>query len=199
MRKYITIAAVAVVALVASGCMEKIPGEPEKVMRDYVEAVQKDDFKTIYKLHMLTARQQQFLSKSEVGDVEAMLREHYENSKKDYDAVKPTFAQGITWSEKHFFPASATFAIGDPYHPPAAPDDPVNAEYEKAQNVIVPVNVTYSKKEDAPELEGAKVKSAGYMCFMKKIRQAETVRVYSHDEKWYFGDCLVDEQTVTRF
>lgn len=180
-------------------CTEKIPGNPKKVVTDYVTAVQKNDFDTIYKLNRVTARNMKYLQSSEVGDIEEALRQTYNTKMEEYNSVAPTFTPGVQWAEKHFFPKSARITYGEPYQLKPVGDDPVNAEYEKALTAMIPVYVEYTDKTVAPEHEGKKIKTASYTCSVGKIRGGMTVRVYNVDANWYFNGCIIDRDSLQYF
>ncbi|MDH5638823.1 MAG: hypothetical protein OEZ04_10050, partial [Nitrospinota bacterium] len=130
-------------------------------------------------------------------DKEKSLEGSYSQYKETYLSGAPTFQPGITWAERGFFPPGSIAKVGAPYYPIAAGDDPVNAEYEKANNVYVPVDVTYPDKAIAPEYNEKKVKSASYDCSMKKIREGRNVTIYAHDDRWFFGGCIVNAGKIT--
>ena len=191
--------ALALTALVwvSSGCVEKIPGEPDKVVERYIKAVQETDYRTIFDINHVTAKQLKYLRQLNAGDREHSLEESYRQYSEIYKGVAPTFQPGITWAEKGFFPPGSKTRVGKPYHPIAAGDDPVNAEYEKATNVYVPVEVDYPDISTAPEYSGRKVRSALYDCGLKKIREGRNVTVYAHDDKWFFGGCIANTSKMT--
>lgn len=180
-------------------CTRDIPGNPEKTVKDYITAVQKSDFETIYNLNRLTARQKRFIEKIKNGDVEKELKASFEMHKAAYDAVEPGFFTGAQWAEKYFFPPMATVVIGKARHPSSAGDDPSNVEYDKGFTLFVSVKTFYTKSEDAPELDGRKVKKATYDCVLGKIRYGANVRIYSHDEQWFLSGCILDRPLVTFF
>jgi hypothetical protein len=179
--------------------MKDIPGNPKKTVEDYIAAVQKSDFEKIYNLNRVTARQKKYIEKSENGDIEKELKVSFETHKAAYEAVEPGFFTGAQWAEKNFFPPTADVVIGEAKHPSPAGDDPVNVEYEKGFTVFVPVKTLYTKSEDAPELYGRKVKEATYDCVLGKIRYGDRVRIYAHDEQWFFAGCILDRTSVTFF
>ncbi|MDH5508765.1 MAG: hypothetical protein OEZ32_00230 [Nitrospinota bacterium] len=183
--------------VLAAGCVDKIPGDPDKELERYIKAVQESDYKTIFDINHVTARQLKFMRQMNKGDKERSLEGSYKQYKEIYLNVTPTFQIGITWAEKGFFPPGAQTKVGDPYYQVALEDDPVNAEYERATNVYVPVDVSYPDKTAAPEHDGKKVRSASYDCSMKKIREGQNVTVYSHDDKWFFGGCIVNMGKTT--
>jgi hypothetical protein len=174
------------------GCSDSIPGQPAKIVEEYVKAVQSNDFEKIYQLNFLTARQKIFIVGKDKVEVESLMREHFELSKKRYDESLPQDEIGLQWAEKDFFTPNALIEVDKARYPPAAADDPVNAEYEKDQNAFVTVRAVYKDKDEAPLLLGKRVVEAEYDCILKKIRQPGTVRVYSHDEQWYIGGCIMD-------
>ncbi len=180
-----------------AGCVRKIPGRPEKIMEEYVKAVQRKDFETIFALNAGAARIRKFLERSEMGDKEKILKEDFEKNKAAYQAAEPSFAPGVRWTEKHYFPATALVDIGDPYPPASAGEDNVNAEYEMAMSVFVPVIVKYPDQNEAPAYNKRKLKTARYDCALRKIREGGAVRVYSTDDKWYFAGCVFDSSSVT--
>jgi len=192
------LALLAIIALVAS-CTKKIPGDPDKTLERYIKALQAQDMQTITDLNHLSARQLKFLRQSSSEDRQKSIDMALEGYKEAFDAAPHTFQQGITWSERYFFPAGAKFTIGEPYSPVKVGDDPVNAEYEKSNNSFVPVDVVYPDSKTAPDHGGKKVKSAHYDCSMKKIREGRNVAIYSHDDTWYFGGCVVNQAQFTYF
>lgn len=182
------------VTTVGIGCTESIPGNPKRIVEEYVKAVQTNDFEKIYDLNFLTARQKIYLGAIEKGEGESRLKENFRKFKKQYDEFMPQDVIGYQWEEKHFFTPNAAIEVKDARFPPGAAGDPVNAEYEKDQNVFVTVLVVYKDKSEAPLLYGKRVSEAKYDCILKKIRHPGTVRVYSHDDRWYIGGCLMDRK-----
>ncbi|MEE8483581.1 MAG: hypothetical protein V3S46_03205 [Nitrospinota bacterium] len=194
-----TAIAVAVLVFALTACWQKIPGDPKGTLEKYIKAVQQGDFKTIYALNQVTARQKKYLEQTTVGDVDAIVAENYRKSKSDYDDLEPVKVVNIQWGEKYFFPPSASVAVGKPKPPAAAGDDTVNAEYERAGTVNVQVSVVYTDPAKAPEIEGKKVKSIDYLCTLVKIREGKNVRVYSHDENWFFGSCIEETPSASYY
>ncbi len=194
-----TAAAVALLVIALTACSQKIPGDPKGTLGKYIKAVQQGDFKTIYSINQVTARQKKYLRQTTMGNVDEIVAENYRKSKSDYDAHKPVKAANVQWREKYFFLPSTSVAIGKPKPPSAAGDDPVNAEYEKAGTVYVPVSVIYNDPAQAPEIDDKKVKSMDYLCTLVKIREGKNVRVYSHDDKWFFGSCIEESSSASYY
>lgn len=188
--------AIALVALIGgavSACsIDKIAGNPKKVMEDYIAAVQKGDFNTIYLLNRATARQKKWLQKGEVGDVKLQEAENFQRNKANYDAAVMSFTPGVQWAEKFFFPPSAKVEIGKPRDPERVERDKMGDAYEKGVVAVITVSVTYPVPEEAPEYSGMKLKSTNYTCMLRKIRYDDSVMIYSYDEKWFFSGCLID-------
>ncbi len=195
-KKMFGLAVVPISALFILSCSETIPGHPEKIMREYIEAVKKDDFATIYSLNMKTARQKKYLGKTSVGNVEMILRENFEKNRDDYESVPISFNMGEQWVEKYFFAKSESYTIGEPYSPKPVGDDPVNAKYESSVSCYVPVLVKYGDSKTSLEYNGKKMKSAKYDCTLRKIREGNNARVYSHDDDWYLAGCVIDTSTI---
>lgn len=175
-------------------CTKDIPGNPKKTVEDYIEAVQKSDFETIYRLNRVTARQKKYIEKSKNGHVEQELKASFETHKAAYEAAEPGFFIGARWAEKYFFPSTSRVVIGEARHPP-----PAGVDYEKGFTLYVSVKASYTKREDAPELDGRKIREAVYDCILGKIRYGENVRVYSHDEQWFFSGCILDRPSARFF
>jgi len=189
--------ALAVAAL--AGCTQKIPGHPEKTVSEYVEAVRGGDFKTVFRLNFTTAKNTKYLKLSEVGDPEQAIQEAHDRAFAQYQAAAPTFMAGVLWSEKGYFIPDSQVEIGSAFSQPPAPDDPVNAEYEAATSVYVPVTVTYSNPDTAPALNNRKIRVARYDCSLRKIREGKNVRVYSHDDRWFFAGCVIETGSIEHF
>jgi len=188
-----------ITALLLLSCSKAIPGHPEKIMSGYIEAVKKDDFATIYELNMKTARQKKYLGKTSVGNLGMILKENFEKNRSDYENVPISFNLGEQWVEKHFFRTAAIYSIGEPYSPKPVGDDPVNAKYESSVSCYVPVLVEYGDTKTGLEYNGKKIKSAKYDCSMRKIREGNNARVYSHDDNWYLAGCVIDTSTIKLF
>lgn len=176
-----------------SACAEKIPGNPEITMKEYIEAVQKRDFKTIYYINRSTARQSKYILKSKDADTLRMDAENLEKNRLEFEAIAPNFTQGVRWNEKHFFPSSSIVKIGKPQDFIKQIDKQRPGEnYEKGNTVQFLISVDYPNATDAPEISGIKLKYAEYICSLGKIRQDQMVMIYSIDDKWYFNSCMVD-------
>lgn len=187
--------AIALLLLMAgavSACtLNKIAGDPAKVLKDYIAAVQKGDFNTMYALSHVTARQKKWIQKSETGDVQKQEAEHFQRHKAMYDATVMGMAN-VQWAEKFFFPPSAIVEIGKP-HDPVPVEKKMGDAYEKGVVVVSTVSVSYPKPEEAPEYNGVKLKNAVYECSLRKIRHDESVMVYSYDDKWFFAGCVTKD------
>ncbi|MBF0292895.1 MAG: hypothetical protein HQK86_12145 [Nitrospinae bacterium] len=194
------VVALIAVSLAGAGCSGKIPGNPEAVVERYVKAVQTNDFDTVYTLNVGTARELRFQAGKDSTVSKEELKQNMERHKAMYLAAVPTFIPGQRWAERHFFPASSNATVGKAFWLPPFGSDPVNADYEKDTTVIVPVEVVYSNKTEAPEYqELGKVKSARYDCTLKKFRQEGAVAVYSHDAQWYLAGCIVEKDSIKSF
>ena len=186
-------------SLLLLSCAKETPGNPEKTVKDYIKAVQKSDFKTIYRLNRVTARQKMYIEKTKNGDIQKLLKASFETHKAAYDTAEPGFFSGALWSEKYYFPPTSTVSVGEARDPYPAGDDPVNSEYEKGFTLFVPVKTFYTKSRDTPELDGRKLKEAVYDCVLGKIRYGRNVRIYSNDEHWFLSGCILDRSSVTFF
>ncbi|MFQ5432974.1 MAG: hypothetical protein ACE5EN_10770, partial [Nitrospinota bacterium] len=133
------------IALLISSCSKGIPGNPVKTVKDYIEAVQKSDFETIYRLNRSTARQKKFIEKSKNGNVEQELKENFKSNKAAYDVVEPGFYSGAQWAEKYYFPPASNVVVGEARNPSAAEGDSVNVKYETGFTVLVSVKTFYTK------------------------------------------------------
>ena len=189
--------AIALCAL-AFACTSGIPGHPAEVMTKYVKAIQHGDFKTVYALNAVAARQKKYLTQSGAGASSAVLNENYKKNLNYYRSARPSFISGFQWAEKYFFPPSSSVVVGRPYRPAPAGSDTLNSKYESDYRAIVPVEVVY-EKENAPAMEGRKIKTARYDCSMVKIREGKNVRVYSDDDRWYFSGCLIEISSARFF
>lgn len=193
------IAAFLAVSLAGVGCTGKIPGNPEAVAERYIKAVQANDFNTVYSLKVATARELRLLGGKDSTLSKEELKQILEKHKTMYTEAQPSFTPGQRWAERFFFTASSTAIVGNAYSIPPFGTDPVNAEYEKDMTVIVPVNVVYSSREDAPQYGENKVRSARYDCTLSKIREEGAVSIYSHDAQWYFAGCIVEKDSIKNF
>ncbi|MDH5541665.1 MAG: hypothetical protein OEY64_01740 [Nitrospinota bacterium] len=192
--------ALLVIALLTlNSCSESIPGNPEKVAENYVEAIRADDFAQIYELNFLTVRQKRLLLREESDAGQKLLEENFKKHKGDYESVDVKLTDRGIWHEKSYFPKSAKVTFGKASYPKAAADDPVNAEYEKAQNVYVKIKSVYSSPEEAPVYDDKKIKEVSFDCFLKKVRKEGNVRIYSHDEQWFVADIVPDVSTAIYF
>lgn len=199
-RKLFGRIALIVLASLAAGCADKIPGNPEAVTELYIKAIQAADFNAVYALNVATARELRFQAGKDSTVSKEELKLAMEKHKAMYLAAPPTFIPGQRWSERHFFPPSSSVTVGKAHWLPPFGTDPVNAEYEREGTVIVPVEVVYSNKDEAPEYQDTgKVKSARYDCTLKKFRQEGAVAVYSHDAKWYVSGFIVDKDSIKNF
>lgn len=190
---------VAVALLLATGvsCSDSIPGKPDMVLQEYVVAVQKGDFETIYRLNRATARQSRFIHKDKTGDAEKMDAENMAMARANYEAVQPSFTPGMHWAEKHFFPQTSGVFIGRPQHLAPTGNEPgLKDNYEKGNTVVIPVSVTYPDLNQAPEYGGKKIKQAEYRCVMGKVRMEDSLMIYTHDDKWFFNACLIEIEKI---
>ena len=196
MNKNALLTVVITLAFFAISCEEKIPGDPEKTITEYIGAIQNNNYQTIFALNFASKRKIRFIEDAEGVDIKAMLADNFEKDKADYMAAEQTFTTGNRWIERHFFPKSASFTVGEAYFMEPVGDDPVNVDYEKAVSVQTPVFVEYNNVKDAPLYEGRAVFSAKYVCMLRKLRQKGSVRIYSHDTDWFVASCTVISESV---
>ncbi|VAX24184.1 hypothetical protein MNBD_NITROSPINAE01-1392 [hydrothermal vent metagenome] len=184
------------VFLLLSCTDNKIKGDPKKTLGTYVGAIKKGDFETIYKLNRVTARQLKYVGATSVGDVKQQLEENYKNNQAKYDATELTFTPNVQWAEKHFFPPSCVFELSPVRSLTSIDKGNPNALYEEGFLVISTVSVRYPDLTEAPELDGKKISSAKYDCYLNKIREGGNVRIYDVDDKWYVGGCILEAESV---
>lgn len=182
-------ASAVVFALFLAACSERIPGDPAKIMAEYVAAVQKDDFASMYKINRITARQKRYILKSTAGDLNKLLSENYKMHLATYKSVEPSFYGAVQWQEKFFFPPSALVRIGKAQNLPSPEQSERKENWEMGLKVLVDVSVEYHKKEEAPEYDGRKLKSINYVCTLSKIRMEGALAVYPQDPDWFFDGC----------
>ncbi|MBF0169719.1 MAG: hypothetical protein HQK87_01295 [Nitrospinae bacterium] len=176
--------------------MKSIPGEPEKVTRRYVEAIQTGDYHTLFRLNHVTARRLKYFDMSELPEDREEAVRYQAAQQAEYEATPPDFTPGVRWAERHYFPPTARVTVGKAVSPAAAPNDPVNADYEKANSVTVPVTVDYPDPGQAPLYQGKPMASAAFDCMLIKLRVGKNVAVYSHDDQWYVNGVILDPATV---
>lgn len=185
-----------VAGTMAACSLDKIAGDPAKVLKEFIAAVQKNDFNTMYALNNDTARQEKWLKKGESGDVQKQRTENFQRSKEFYDTAVMSFSPGVRWAEKFFFPPSAKVVIGKPRDPEPVEKEKMGDAYEKGMVAVITVAVTYPVPEEAPEFHDAKLKYAEYNCMLRKIRQEGSVMIYSYDDKWFFSGCIINSNSV---
>jgi len=181
------ILALAAAAMMMASCEKEIPGHPEKVMEAYLRATQAGDFEQIFRLNFATAKEDRFNEPSSPGASQRRARRI-----EAYHDAEQTFTPGIVWAERHFFPPKAACKILKAHPLAAVGDDPVNADYERALSIIVPVEVTYAPGDPAPVVNGKPLRFARYDCTLRKIREPGAVSVYSDDDVWRFSGCVAD-------
>ncbi len=184
------------VSVLLSCSDNKVKGDPKKTLSVYVNAIKMGDFKTVYRLNRVTARQLKYVGATSVGDVKQQLENNYKNNRAKYEATEVTFTPNVQWAEKHFFPPSCVFELSPIHSLTAIDKDNPNALYEEGFLVISTVSVRYPDLREAPELEGKKISSAKYDCYLNKIREGGNVRVYDVDDKWYVGGCILEAESV---
>ncbi len=181
---------------VVSACtLDKIAGDPEKVLKEYIDAVQKGDFNKMYSLSQVTVRQKRLLAKTDSGNMKVLESEQFQRHKAIYDATVPSFS-GEQWVEKFYFPPSAKVELGVAHDPLPVEKEKMGDAYEKGGVVVIKVSVDYPKPEEAPEYNGQKLNHADYNCMLRKIRYEGSVMIYSYDDKWYFGGCMINSKSA---
>ncbi len=194
-RPYGATSAVVFVIFLAA-CAERIPGDPGKILAEYVGAVQKGDFATMYKLSRITARQKKYILKSNVGDINKLLSENYEMHLSTYKSVEPSFFGAVQWQEKYFFPPSAVVRFGKAKNLPPPEKSERKENWEIGLKVLIDVSVEYPKKEEAPEYDGRKLRSINYVCTLSKIRMEGALAVYPQDPDWFFDGCNANSSSA---
>ncbi len=190
------VASAVVFALFFVACSERISGDPAKIMAEYVGAVQKGDFASMYKINRITARQKKYILKSNAGDINKLLSANYEMHLATYKSAELSFYGAVQWQEKYFFPPSAVVRIGKVHNLPPPDKNERKENWEMGLKALVDVSVEYPKKEEAPEYDGRKLKSINYVCTLSKIRMEGAMMVYPQDPDWFFDACIANSASA---
>jgi hypothetical protein len=176
------------------GCT-KGTSEAKKALEQYIEALKKGDFQTLYELNSVTQRKVALIHRGAEQDKEGSLKKNFEEYKALFDSIQNEGISNAVWAEKFLFPADSKYTISSIIV--EEDKDSVTARFRKRWVARAEVKVEYSNKETAPIYGEERIKAAAYMVVLISgedvVRGLQKTTVVSD---WLFKSVNVKEGEV---
>lgn len=194
MKKLFSVAVLTLfIALV--GCSKGSSGA-KKALEQYIEALKKGDFQTLYELNSTTQKKVALIHRSSEADKDTSLKRNFEEYKALYDSAQPGGGTEGIWEEKFLFPADCQHTI---LNITVGEDkDSVTARFRDRYLARADVKVSYPNQNTAPAIGEGKVKEATYLVIFLSgedvVRGLHKTNVTSD---WIFKSIQVKEGPIT--
>ena len=189
------IACIFVVCLaVLTGCSGS--GGTQKALDEYLEAVKKGDFETMYHLNARMQKKIALIYRGSEERREESLKRNYEKYKAEYDQLEASMDLSGLWSEKFIITADSNYTITTVEVVEESGTPASKFKYNKLGQAEV--SVDYNNKETAPSHGGDKVKQL--VCHASLIKGEDVVKGIKTKQKfpkWVVKDLYIKSGSVT--
>lgn len=187
---------ISVVLLILSIAVIGCSGGSKKEVEEYITALKKSDFQTLYEMNSTAQRKAALIYRrgEEAGKEDAM-KKNFEENKALFDNAQADGVYGNQWTEKFLFPPDSKHTI-DKVTVARDTERPTAGAFKDIKVCSAEVSVEYPNKETAPPIEDKKVKSAKYtMLFIGGENVVMGLKSKKAVNPWLFKSITV--KTVT--
>lgn len=170
--------------------------EPKKEVEEYITALMKSDFQTLYEMNATAQRKAALIYRGEEAGREESLKKNFEENKEVYTSAQADGVYQNQWTEKFLFPAESKHNIIK-INVQKDTDSPT-AKFKNRMISIAEVSVEYPNRETAPVIEEKKVKGAKYT--LTFISGEDVVRGLKSDKAanpWLFKSLSIKNGEVS--
>lgn len=191
MKRFISVVLL-VLSIVVTGCS----GGSKKEVEEYITALKKGDFQTLYVMNSTAQRKAALIYRGEESGREDSLKKNFEENKALFDRAQADGVYGNQWTEKFLFPRDSKHTISKVTvaRDTASP----TATFKNRMISTAEVSVEYPNKDTAPPIEDKKIKSANYT--LNFISGEDVVRGLKSEKAmnpWLFKSLTVNTGEVT--
>lgn len=133
----------------------------KQALEQYIEALKKSDFQTLYELNSVTQRKVALMYRGAEADRENNLKKNLEEYKALFDSIQGNEVSHAVWAEKILFPSDSNYTITS-----VTVEDDTESKTAAFRNRMVAkavVKVSYPNRSTAPIYEDSQIKEATYL------------------------------------
>lgn len=136
----------------------------KQALEQYIEALKKSDFQTLYELNSVTQRKVALIYRGAEADREINLKKNLEEYKALFDSIQGNEVSHAVWAEKMLFPADSNYSITSV----TVEDDPESktAAFKNRMIARATIKVSYPNRSTAPIHEDSRIKEATYLVLL---------------------------------
>lgn len=170
--------------------------ESKKEVEEYIIALKKGDFQTLYEMNSTAQRKAALIYRGEEAGREDSLKKNFEENKALFDSAQADGVYGNQWTEKFLFPPDSKHTITKVTV--LRDTDSPTAKFKNRIISTAEVSVEYPNKETAPVIEEKKVKSANYtLNFISGVDVVRGLKSEKAMNPWLFKSLTVKAGEVT--
>lgn len=160
MLKRTTLCLLIVVCISSMACSSGT-SKAKQALEQYIEALKKDDFQTLYELNSVTQRKIALIYRGAEAERENNLKKNLEEYKVLFDSIQGNEVSHAVWAEKILFPSDSNYTITS-----VSVEDDTESKTAAFRNRMVAkavVKVSYPNRGTAPIYEDSRIKEATYL------------------------------------
>ena len=167
-----------------------------QALEQYIEALKKSDFQTLYELNSVAQRKVALISRGAEADRETNLKNNFEEYKTLFNSIQGNEVSHAVWAEKLLFPTESNYTITS-----VTVEDDTESKTAAFRNRMIAraeVKVSYPNRETAPIYEGKRIKEAIYVAVL--ISGEDVVRGIQNKNivsDWLFKNINIKEDGIT--
>ena len=167
-----------------------------QALEQYIEALKKSDFQTLYELNSVAQRKVALISRGAEADRETNLKNNFEEYKALFNSIQGNEVSHAVWAEKLLFPIDSSYSITS-----VTVEDDTESKTAAFRNRMIAkaeVKVSYPNRETAPIYEGKRIKEAIYVAVLISgedvVRGIQSKNIVSD---WLFKNINIKEDGIT--
>lgn len=168
----------------------------KQALEQYIEALKKSDFDTLYELNSVAQKKVALIHRSTEQDKEGSLKINFEEYKALFNSIQDNEISNAVWAEKVIFPSDSQHTIISIVV--EEDKDSVTARFRKRMIARAEVKVSYSNRETAPVFGEERLKEATYLVVL--ISGEDVVRGIQKTnivKDWLFKNINIKEGETT--
>ncbi len=174
----------------------KVAKRPEAFVREYIEAVKKRDFATIFELNHRTQKRMNIIARAKESDRESLVKEMYTKSESAFNSMPPTADPTLTWADKHYFIDGMDYKILQASRETVSSTPTSDYRSKRVANVLV--SVSYPNPVQAPVYRKKRLKQARLRIDMIQSRDVvKGMQTQAVKEGWLFQWLQVEDGSIT--
>ncbi len=167
-----------------------------QALEQYIEALKKSDFQTLYELNSVTQRKVALIYRGAEADRETNLKNNLEEYKTLFNSIQGYEVSHAVWAEKFLFPIDSSYSIIS--ISVEKDTESKTATFRKRMIATAEVKVSYANRDTAPTFQEKRIKEATYVAVLISgedvVRGIQSKNIVSD---WLFKNINIKEDGIT--